>query len=219
MPGVIGNSLAGYADGTFDVTEEFRVLGGVRVTREHKDRKNGLWALWNNLPASSAGGDAGFGRYGTEGFQYKAFDRPTYTRGDTTQDRINFFLDGIDSFGARDTVPQAICNDPLPAVMGMAQNPRIAKDGNGNFRCTNGIRDEILDGTLPGWNDDIYQYVPQNNEVNNTFFDWRAGIEYDVTKDNLAYATVSTGHKAGGFNDTQDFGLSSCTTPNTRPSR
>ena len=87
------------------------------------------------------------------------------------------------------------------------QQPRIQKDSNGNFRCTTGIRAEILNGTLPGWNDNIYQYVPQNNEVDNTFFDWRAGIEYDLSKDNLAYATVSTGHKAGGFNDTQDFGL------------
>ena len=212
MPGVNGGSFAGYADGTFDITESFRVLGGVRITREHKDRKNGLWALWNNLPSSSAGstdpeGGDGFGRYGTEGFQYKGFDRPTYTRGDSIEQRINFFFDGIESWGARDTVPVAICNDPPPAAMGQAQQPRIAKDAAGNFRCTNGIRAEILNGTLPDWNNDIYQFVPQNNEVNNTFFDWRAGLEYDITPDNLAYATVSTGHKAGGFNDTQDFGL------------
>jgi iron complex outermembrane receptor protein len=203
MPGVKGNSFAGYADGTFDVTESFRVLGGVRVTKEHKDRKGGLWALWNNLPT------AGFGRYGTEGFKYKAFDRPTYVRGDSTEERINFFLDGIDSFGARDEVPQNICNDPpAPAEgSGAPQQPRIAKNDEGNFRCTNGIRPELLNGTAPGFNPDIYQAVPQNNEVNNTFFDWRAGIEYDLAKENLAYATVSTGHKAGGFNDTQDFGL------------
>jgi iron complex outermembrane receptor protein len=221
MPGVKGSSFAGYADATFDVTEAFRVLGGVRVTKEHKDRKNGLWALWNNLPASSAGttdpeGNDGFGRYGTEGFKYKGFDRPSYTRANTPEAKINFFLDGIDSFGARDTVPIAICNDP-PTAMGTEQQARIQKDSNGNFRCTAGIRPEILNGTLPGWErdpetgassfDNLYQYVPQNNEVDNTFFDWRAGIEYDLSKDNLAYATVSTGHKAGGFNDTQDFGL------------
>jgi iron complex outermembrane recepter protein len=213
MPGVKGSSFAGYADATFDVNESFRVLGGVRVTREHKDRKNGLWALWNNLPLSSAGstepgGGDGFGRFGTEGFKYKGFDRPTYTRGNTTTDRVNFFLDGIDSFGARDTLPIALCKDPPAAAMGQVQGPRIAKE-NGNFRCTAGIRPEILNGTLPGWTgfSNFYQYVPQNNEVNNTFFDWRAGVEYDLSKDNLAYATVSTGHKAGGFNDTQDFGL------------
>lgn len=207
MPGVKGGSFAGYADGTFDITEDFRVLGGVRVTKEHKDRKNGLWALWNNLPPRSAGStepveNDGFGRYGTEGFRYKAFDRPTYERGSTPEAKINFFLDGIDSFGARDTVPVAICNDVAEGEQ------RIAKV-DGNFRCTGGIRPEILNGSLPGWDAfaNFYQYVPQNNEVDNVFFDWRLGLEYDLTKDNLAYATVSTGHKAGGFNDTQDFGL------------
>jgi len=215
MPGVNGGSLAGYADGTFDVTESFRVLGGVRVTKEHKDRKNGLWALWNNLPATGATGEAGFGRYGTEGFQYKGFDRPTYTRGTTQADKVNFFLDGIESFGARDTVPVNICNDPPTAAMGQTQEPRIAKNAAGNFRCTAGIRDSILnppatitnaDGTTsPNPVLNLYQFVPQNNEVDNVFFDWRLGIEFDLSKDSLTYATVSTGHKAGGFNDTQDF--------------
>jgi iron complex outermembrane receptor protein len=216
MPGVKGSSFAGFADGTFDITESFRVLGGVRVTKEHKDRKNGLWALWNNLPPRSAGSDPtqpmendGFGRYGTEGFKYKAFDRPTYTRGTSAQNKVEFFLDGIDSFGARDTVPIALCNDPPTAAAGDEQRPRIEKNGDGNFRCTAGIRPEILNGTLPGWDSfaNFYQYVPQNNEVDNTFFDWRVGLEFDLTADNLTYATVSTGHKAGGFNDTQDFGL------------
>ena len=31
------------------------------------------------------------------------------------------------------------------------------------------------------------------------YFDWRAGVEYDLAQDNLLYATVSSGHKAGGF--------------------
>jgi len=200
MPGVKGGSIAGYADATFDVTESFRVLGGIRVTHETKARNDGLWALWNNLPT------AGFGRYGTEGFQYKDFDRPTYTRGTSIEERVNFFFDGIDSFGARDEVPLNICNDPPAASMGQPQTPRIAKNAEGNFRCTSGIRAEVLNGTLPGFNQDMYQYVAQNNDVENTFFDWRAGIEYDFSKDNLAYATASTGHKAGGFNDTQQFG-------------
>jgi iron complex outermembrane receptor protein len=211
MPGVKGGSIAGYADGTFDVAESFRVLGGVRVTKEHKDRKNGLWALWNNLPAGGTGDAAGLGRFGTEGFRYKGFDRPTYTRGTTQTDRVNFFFDGIDSFGARDQVPNNLCNDPVAAAPGEPQTPRIQKNAEGNFRCTNGIRAEILnpppnaDGT-PSAVNDLYQYVPQNNEVDNVFFDWRLGVEYDLALDNLLYATVSTGHKAGGFNDTQQFG-------------
>ena len=34
-PHTIGWSLAGYADATFDVADDFRVLGGARVTRDH----------------------------------------------------------------------------------------------------------------------------------------------------------------------------------------
>jgi iron complex outermembrane receptor protein len=37
---------------------------------------------------------------------------------------------------------------------------------------------------------------------------WKAGIDYDVTKENLLYATVSTGFKSGGLNNLPaDVGL------------
>ncbi|MEY4549252.1 MAG: hypothetical protein RL685_5447 [Pseudomonadota bacterium] len=192
MPGVKGGSFAAYADGTFDVVETFRVLGGVRLTRENKERKGGFWGIWTNLP------DEGLGRFGTEGFRYKGLDRPTYERaGNTLEDRVNLFLDGIDSFGARDEVPINLCNDPLAAAPGETQRPRIERNGDGNWRCTNGVRSTL--------NPEIFPFVPQNNEVPNTYFDWRAGVEFDASKDSLLYATVTTGHKAAGFNDTQDF--------------
>jgi hypothetical protein len=45
--------------------------------------------------------------------------------------------------------------------------------------------------------------IPQNDEIKgNTFFDWRVGTEYDLAKDSMIYGTVTTGDKAGGFNDT-----------------
>jgi iron complex outermembrane receptor protein len=61
------------------------------------------------------------------------------------------------------------------------------------------VREQLSGGT------NIFNWVPQNGEANNTFFDWRVGAEYDLHKDNLLYATLSTGHKAAGFNDTQYF--------------
>ncbi|MGO4779273.1 TonB-dependent receptor, partial [Lysobacter sp. 2RAB21] len=39
------------------------------------------------------------------------------------------------------------------------------------------------------------------------FLDWRLGFEYDLSDRNLLYATVSTGHKAGGFNDSFDVNV------------
>lgn len=42
---------------------------------------------------------------------------------------------------------------------------------------------------------------------------WKAGAEYDVTPDILTYGTVSTGYKAGGFNDGCAAGSPGCTSP------
>ena len=210
MPSTIGWSFAGYADATFDVVETFRVLGGVRVTRDHKDRNGGFWGQWNQLPGVDFAPDVTpgttLGRFGTEGFRYKGFDRPTYTRADdSVESRVNLFFDGVESFGARDEVPIALCNDPLPAAPGEVQRPRIELNPEGNWRCTNGIRDSLANATTPAEGRNIFNFVPQNNEANNTFVDYRAGAEFDLAADNLLYATFSTGHKAAGFNDTQSF--------------
>ncbi len=195
MPDVYGDSMAAYADATFSVVDEFRVLGGVRLTTETKGRKNGLAMQRGGMP-NNPNGDI---RFGTEGFRPAFRDRPTYTlpANATVDDRVNLFLDGIASFGARDTLPQYICNDPPQAAMGQEQQPRIAIDPDtGTFRCTAGVNDAL------GATGFAYTAVPQNSEVSNTFLDYRAGVEYDLTKDNLLYFTVSTAHKAAGYNDT-----------------
>jgi iron complex outermembrane receptor protein len=203
MPSTIGWSVAGYADATFDVVDNFRVLGGLRFTHDYKDRKNGFWGQWNQLPpAGFAPGvtpATTLGRFGTDGFRYKGFDRPTFNRAsDSVEDRVNLYLDGIQSFGARDEVPIALCNDPPEGQQRLTMV-------DGNWRCQYGIRDSLAAATTPAEGSTIFNWVPQNNEVTNDFVDWRAGVEYDLQKDNLLYATFSTGHKAAGFNDTQVF--------------
>jgi iron complex outermembrane receptor protein len=203
MPDVKGGSIAAYADGTFDMTEDWRVLGGVRVTHENKSRKNGLWALWQNFGNG--------GRFGTEGFKYAQEDRTIYDLSPTAslQQRVDAFLNGIKSFGARDTVPQMLCADPPAPGAGEAQQPRVIPNGSGGMKCNFGLNPTLVA------QDNAYQadpmnntkpfninMIPQNDEVSNNFFDWRVGTEYDLAKDNMVYATVTTGHKAGGFNDT-----------------
>ncbi len=196
MPDVKGGSIAGYVDATFDVVDSFRAIGGARLTHEEKSRNGGLWALAQNFPG-------GENRFGTEGYKPEGLSRTQYglpqnadgTPIDTVENRVNLFLNGVDSFGARDTLPQALCNDPPAATPGQVQQPRVApnEDGVGMY-CTAGVRS--------GLSRLIYNTVPQNNETKNTFFDWRLGVEFDATKDSLLYFTVTTGHKAGGFNDT-----------------
>jgi iron complex outermembrane receptor protein len=188
MPDTKGTSVAGYADATFDVVKEFRVLGGIRVTHENKGRHDGLFAIYGGFP-----GDAG--RFGTEGFQFQGANGRTIFSvplESTVEQRVNLFLDGVKSFGARDTVPQALCNDPPEGEQ------RLVINETGNFRCAFGVRDELVN--TPG--SFGINTTPQNNDVTNTFFDWRAGVEFDLAADNLLYFTVSTGHKAAGFNDT-----------------
>jgi iron complex outermembrane receptor protein len=194
MPDVNGDSEAVFADATFDVTDAFRVLGGLRVTHETKGRHDGLALGLNGFPGQNT-------RYGTEGYRPAFFDRDIYALpegGSTVEQRVNLFLDGVGSFGARDTIAQQICADPITAPMGEEQTPRVAVDGSGHFRCTNGINPNLgtTDAAFP------ISAVPQNAEVSNTFIDWRGGVELDVSKDNLLYGTVSTAHKAAGYNDT-----------------
>jgi iron complex outermembrane receptor protein len=209
MPDVKGGSIAAYADGTFDVTDALRVLGGVRVTNEHKSRKNGLWALWAGFSGPTTPG-----RFGTEGFQYAKEDRTIFnldSSANVTQ-RVNAFLNGIKSFGARDTVPQFLCNDPQPAAPGAPQNPRVRPTASGGMECAYGVNDALVaadNAYLATPNDPTtpkpfaINMIPQNDEIKGeTFFDWRVGTEYDLAKDSMVYATVTTGHKAGGFNDT-----------------
>jgi iron complex outermembrane receptor protein len=194
MPDVYGDSMAVYADATFDVVESFRVLGGVRLTTETKGRRNGLAMQRGGLISDQS-------RFGTEGFrpQYRNRDSFVLPPNATVEDRVNLFLDGVASFGARDTFPQQICNDPPEAAMGETQQPRVAPDPNagGNLRCTAGVDDALIASN--GFN---VSAVPQNSEVSNTFIDYRAGVEYDLSRDSLLYGTVSTAHKAAGYNDT-----------------
>ena len=203
MPDVKGGSVAAYADGTFDVTEDWRVLGGARVTHENKSRKNGLWALWS--------GFGNGGRFGTEGFKYAAEGRTIFNvpSNSTVEQRVNAFLDGIKSFGARDTVPQMLCADPPQAGPGETQQARVIPNGTGGMKCAIGInpnltQQEAAYNADPMANTKPFDInmIPQNDEVTNNFFDWRVGTEYDLAKENMLYATVTTGHKAGGFNDT-----------------
>ena len=78
----------------------------------------------------------------------------------------------------------------------VAEDSRLMQDGDGNFRCRYGMRDSIAQRRQP-----FTDARPQNGERDDTYVDFRAGVEYDLRKDNMLYATLSSGHKAGGFND------------------
>jgi iron complex outermembrane receptor protein len=105
MPDIKDKSIAGYLDGTFDLTRFFRVTGGYRFTHESKERQ-GEGNQWGFQTA-----DGSNFRFGTEGFSYLADRRPY---GDLSMvggtDPIQRFLAGVGRFGVRDTIQNLIAN-------------------------------------------------------------------------------------------------------------
>ncbi|AUW60070.1 TonB-dependent receptor [Sphingobium sp. SCG-1] len=84
--------------------------------------------------------------------------------------------------------------------------------------------DDPLDyttGVLPGTTNPgspATGFQPVSDSLNNASvkyskITWRAGLEYDVADSSLLYATVSTGYKAGGFNEGCLAGQTNCTAP------
>jgi iron complex outermembrane receptor protein len=194
MPDVDGESFAFYADGTYDLTNRLRVIAGVRYTEEKKSRFGigGNWAL-------TLGG-ADFSccfatRLGTEGFRPALLDRPNFnvTGLTTPQQQAQFLIEGIATPGARDTL--------------IRQIGAIANGTNPNGTCF--TRPDIDNGfiTCPANTNGGFSFanltIPQQQigSAKFDFFDYRAGVEFDITDDNMLYAKASTGHKSGGFND------------------
>jgi len=189
MPKVNGRSSAIFADGTFDLNDDLRLKGGLRYSREEKSRYGigGNWAL--GLPG--VGGDFTT-RLGTPGFEPAFMKRPNFdVTGLTSQaDLARFLLQGILSHGVNDTIAQQIGNVPNGGAFGCVDRPDI---GGGTIDCP--YQSWVQVNAIPS---------QQFGESKFDFTDWRVGIEYDRNDSHMLYATVSSGHKAGGFNDTFD---------------
>ena len=205
-----------YGDATFNVTDKFRVTGGVRHTDDSKDRF-GVNARYQFI---IGGGNFSccFGTgHGTEGFQFAGLDRTIFNpdadgNGTLTDPEVlAFFFNGVRRFGTRDGLDDIYGNgivtgDALPADHPLCQG--FAFTG----ACFNTFV-PALDGRISfavlGGN----AIALQNGSLDNDFVDWRVRTEYDLTENNLIYGLVSTGNKSGGFNDnipgTEGFGLAS----------
>jgi iron complex outermembrane receptor protein len=194
MPKVTGRSAALYADGTFKVAKGLRLLAGLRETEEAKSR----YGIGGNLALTLGG--ANFAccmatRLGTEGFVPALLSRPNFdmSQVQTPQQMAQFLMQTSLVPGARDTLN--------------AQVAPIANGTNPMGNCF--VRSDIDNGfvTCPTNENGGFSYanlsVPQQQVGSSKFHytDWRLGTEYDIDHDHMVYAKVSTGHKAGGFND------------------
>jgi iron complex outermembrane recepter protein len=200
MPKVIGKSTALFGDGTLAVTSNLRMIGGLRETQEAKSRygiggnialtlgaENLSDPLHPNLFACCIAT-----RLGTEGFQPNLLARPNFDMSKvvTPQQMAQFLMETSMTPGARDTVNSQV--GPIAS----GTNPLGACDARSDI--SNGL-------TCPtsGAFSFANLAVPEQQVGSSKFHytDWRLGTEYDITKDNMVYVKVSTGHKAGGFND------------------
>ena len=185
-------STAGFADGAYDITDDLRVLAGVRYTTEKKSRF-GVGGNWTLGLGSDGFGCCFVTRLGTEGFVPLLNNRPTLiapAAGDNAG-AAQFLLQGA-VFGGRDTIRQQLAG----VIDGTSPNgtciDNLLTDPTGTQDCPANGQHSFFTVGAP---------AQQEGDVSDEYVDWRAGVEYDITDDSLLYFTVSTGTKSSGFND------------------
>ena len=195
IPSTDTRSFAGYGDITYDVTSRFRAKAGLRRTNESKSRFGigGNYAIvGGGVSADSDSACCFSSRFGTEGFEPRFLGRSSFNASDRSKPALaKLLLDGINP-GSRDTFAQQLAG----VIDGSRPNGTCIDTpelDNGSFDCPANGQFSFLNITAP----DI-----QKGKNREKFLDWRAGLEFDLSNDNLLYASVTTGHKAGGFNDT-----------------
>ncbi len=198
MPNTTSKASAIYADGSFEFTDRSRMLAGVRYSKESKYRYGigGNYAL--TLGGSSPGNDYDCcigTRFGTEGFIPAGLSRQNFdlSQVKTPAQIARFLINATAVPGARDTM--------------IAQLLSIADGTNDKGNCL--ARADINNGkNCPSFNNGGFSFVnlaiPQQQEGRSSarYGDFRLGFEHDLSKDQMVYGKVSTGHKGGGFNDT-----------------
>lgn len=217
MPKVDGKSAALFADGSFKITDSLRALGGLRYTKESKFREG----IGGNIALTLGGTTATNAfqcclgtRLGTEGYVPALLGRPNFDLSpfygadgkfinfnDPTIDpalrarlrtlAAQFLAQGVQIPGARDTlVPQI-----TPILTDGTSNGACIKRSdtdNGFVDCAPGNTHSFANLTIP---------ERQRGSSKASYGDFRVGLEFDLNKDTMVYGKLSTGHKAGGFND------------------
>ena len=198
------NSLAAYGDFTYSITDKFRITGGVRYTADKKER-TGVAARYG-----LALGDDNFNcclgvRTGTEGFEFAARGR-TIINPDTNGDGVisdlevfQFQANGTRTPGARDNLDNLLANGPLAGhFFDVPGAPQCLDTNFGDGLTCNGFAATTQFTFAVPFQGQIFR---QAGRINDSFIDWRARAEYDITEDNLVYALIASGNKSGGFND------------------
>ncbi len=201
MPDVRGESTAGFVDATYKVAPEWRLLAGARNTKESKSR----YGIGGNLGVVLGGEnwDCCYAtRWGTEGFRPALLSRPNFDMSlvQTNAQKAQFLLQSTLVAGDRDLMIRqllAVANGTNPNGT-CIDRPDV--NDNGRLHCpVNNPSDK--NGGFAYLND----WAVPTQQVGSSrarYNDFRLGLEHDLGRDAMVYAKISTGHKAGGFNDT-----------------
>ncbi len=205
-------SWAGYTDNTFHVNSKLALTGGIRYTDDAKQR-TGVAARY--LLALGAGDyNCCMGPIlGSPGFQFAGLGRTNYTLPNANlpgsaqaQQALDFYLNGIKSFGVYDTVPTIFPGGVLPTV---PTGPCVPNPQASYLQCA-------ANGKYTYATIDATEFFQQGASDHYHFIDWRARAQYDIDPDHMVYGLVATGNKAGGFND--NFGTGGIA-PTYKPER
>lgn len=192
-------STAFYADGTYSVSDSFRIKAGIRHTTDEKIQNDSnaqyqfvfneafLASYGFNEPSDITIGNPGFRLaapgsrspmdpvvcpevYNLAGLVSGGCEGGAFDPAVQGVANINYFLAGVQSFGLGDTW------DDFYKACAAANE------------CYAIIRSDLRpDGV-------------QRSETEDQYVDWRVGFEYDIDPDRMLYATVSTGTRSGGVN-------------------
>ncbi len=219
MPNVDAESWGIYGDFTYEVSDRFRVTGGIRYTDDRKSRE-GVAARYGFAIGDGNFNCCGGVRVGTEGFQFAGRSRtifnPDIDGNGTISDAevIRFYQNGIANYGVRDNVDEIFANGPIAGHFGFVPGVPMCEDTiTGDFWTCQGFEPSGQFTYAVPFQGQIFR---QTGAMKQNFVDWRARLEYDISPDNLLYALVATGNKSGGFNDNLgDAGIA----PTYRPER
>jgi len=159
-------SWAAFGQLTANITDQFRLVGGLRYTRDNKliaGGINNLITFCGGIPLTTP--PASFGVVGTAGVGCQApGNLPHYPDFNTIEEGLDWLIaEGWIDPGSTIDQPNPVY--PLLTGAGVVLRDVSVANGSGGF-------DRLT---------------------------WKVSAEYDVTPDNLLYATVETGYRAGGF--------------------
>jgi iron complex outermembrane receptor protein len=175
--------------GTFFFYEKQRTfLGSVA------DQSNGYAGVEYNMPHVQSDSEAGYldGTFdirkflrATGGFRFTREHKERTGLGAVYLPNTNGmpFRFGTEGFQFADT--SRTIYDPM--------NPMVFQNGIKSYGARDTLPQLLVDASSA--------FTAQNGTYTDHFFDWRLGMDWDLTPRNLVYVTATTGHHSGGFND------------------